>query len=268
MTRAACAVVAIALLLTGACARSGGSAPDAPAPSVPVWVPAASHVVTDFDGTQLVVVTTPSWDATTGVLRRFARDGFQTPWRQVGALVPVVVGRAGLAWGLDGAPTSTVLDGPRKREGDGRAPAGMFPLDTAFGFDPAAASAWVRLPYAPLAESSECVDDVGSRYYNTVVRRDSVPAVDWTSAERMRSIDQYKLGVIVGYNARPPVAGRGSCIFLHIWAGPDKPTSGCTAMPERDLSELMLWLDRARRPMLAQFPEEEYARARTSLSLP
>lgn len=265
MTRGACTLAALSLVVTGACARSVRSAPDVPAPSLPMSAPAAGHVITDFDGTQLVVVTTGSWEATTGVLRRYARHSTAASWQAVGAPVPVVVGRAGLAYGLDAA---AITDGPRKREGDGRAPAGIFPLDTAFGFAPAASSAWIRLPYAPLTDGSECVDDVRSRYYNTVVRRDSVPAVDWTSAERMRSIDQYKLGVIVGYNATPPVAGGGSCIFLHIWAGPDTPTSGCTAMSERDLGELMLWLDRARRPRLAQLPAAVYARWRGSMSLP
>jgi D-alanyl-D-alanine dipeptidase len=223
-------------------------------------------VVTDLDGTQLVVVTTADWETTRGVMRRYTRDSLATVWREVGAPVPVVVGRSGLGWGSETA--AAIAGGPVKREGDGRAPAGMFPLDTAFGFDPAASASWVRLPYFPIAATSECIDDRASRYYNTVVNRDAVPLVDWTSSEPMRQIDQYRLGVIVGYNATPPAAGRGSCIFLHIWAGPDTPTSGCTAMSERDLRELMLWLDRARRPMLAQLPEVEYARWRRSRSLP
>jgi D-alanyl-D-alanine dipeptidase len=120
----------------------------------------------------------------------------------------------------------------------------------------------------PLDQGSDCVDDVASRHYNTVVNRAAVPAIDWNSAEHMRAIDQYRLGVIVGYNAAPPRAGRGSCIFLHIWGGPGSVTAGCTAMEETHLRELMRWLAPERRPMIVQLPAGEMARMRAAWSLP
>lgn len=252
----------LAALLVGGCAPAV-PAPATPAPSVAVAGDSATHAVRA--ATQLVVVTTAGWDTTTGVLRRFERAAPRGAWRPVGGTVPVVVGRAGLAW--DDA-VREARGGPLKREGDGRAPAGWFPLDTVFGFAPAAEAAWVRLPYVALAPGSECVDDAASAHYNTVVDRAAVPRVDWASAEHMRAIEQYRLGVIVGYNAAPPRAGRGSCIFLHVWAGRDVATSGCTAMEEGALRELVLWMDRARRPMLVQLPDAEYARLRAAWELP
>jgi D-alanyl-D-alanine dipeptidase len=213
---------------------------------------------------QLVVVTTPEWDAVTGVMRRYARSSAGSRWRAEGGPVPVVVGRAGLAWGDDALRTSARE--PRKREGDGRAPAGMFPLDTAFGFEPALP--WVRLPYLPLTAGSECVDDSVSVHYNTIVDRDAVPIVDWTSAEHMRRIEQYRLGVVVGYNARLPRRGLGSCIFLHVWAGPQSPTAGCTAMPAAEMASLLRWLDPPRRPVLVQLPATQYATLRRRWRLP
>jgi D-alanyl-D-alanine dipeptidase len=250
-----------AALLGVACSRAAVRAPAPGAPTVARPAPDTAD-----GGMQLVVVTTPAWDSTAGTLQRYARESARLPWRAVGGAVPVMVGRSGLAW--DAGVTGGGADAPRKREGDGRAPAGVFPLDTVFGFAPASSASWVRLPYVPLMPTSECVDDAASRHYNTVVDRDAVPRVDWTSAERMRLIDQYRLGVIVGYNAAPPVAGRGSCIFLHIWAGPGMATSGCTAMPEHDLTEIVLWLDRSRRPTLVQLPAAEYARLREPWRLP
>ena len=214
---------------------------------------------------QLVVVTTPAWDSISGTLQRYARDRAGAPWRTEGAPIPIVVGQTGLAWGEAGVGRG---DDPRKREGDGRAPAGRFRLRSAFGFAPAAELDGVRLPYRTLDDGTECVDDTTSRHYNTVVQRTTVPRVDWTSAERMRAIDQYRLGVIVDYNARPVRRGRGSCIFLHIWAGPRSPTSGCTAMPRDDLESLVRWLDPARRPALVQLPAQEYARLRRRWALP
>lgn len=214
--------------------------------------------------TQLVLVVTPDWNATSGELRRFERDG-ASAWREVGGGAPVVVGRTGLAWGVD---SLSAPGQPVKREGDGKAPAGVFPLDTAFGFARREDASWVRMPYAPLTEGSDCVDDERSAYYNTVVDRARVTAVDWTSAEHMRQIGQYRLGVIVGYNAAPPVRGRGSCIFLHIWSGPATTTAGCTAMDAMVLEGLMRWLDSSRRPALVQLPRAELERLRDAWMLP
>ncbi len=251
-------LLACVLTATG-CARTAAVS-SSPAPSV-VTRPAN----TDVDR-QLVVVITPSWDSTSGTLRRFVRDRASGSWHPVGDVVPAVVGRAGLAWGAD-----TLGDhgtAPYKREGDGRAPAGMFPLDTVFGFAPASAVSWVRSPYVELRDGTECVDDSASVHYNTVVDRAVVPRVDWTSAEPMRRIEQYRLGVIVGYNARPPQRGRGSCIFLHIWADQSTPTSGCTAFAAGDVEQLVQWLDPRLRPMLVQLPAAEYARLRRRWRLP
>ena len=221
--------------------------------------------------TQLVLVTTPGWDSTTGELRRFVRDDIHSSWRRDGATVPIVVGRTGLAWGIGfdqlgaaGAPTA----GPRKIEGDGRSPAGIFPLDTAFGFSPPDSMRWVRLQYVRLTTATDCVDDTASVHYNTVVNRDAVPRVDWQSAEHMRRVAQYQLGVIVGYNASPPVKSRGSCIFFHIWSGPRSTTVGCTALDARELERFVAWLDPRARPVVVQVPAAVYPFVRGEWGLP
>lgn len=215
---------------------------------------------------QLVVVITPDWTSTTGTMQRFARVAPGSEWRPLEPELPVVVGRTGIAWGagFDGVSA----EGPHKREGDGKAPAGIFPLDTAFGFAPRDSMPGVKLPYVELLPTSDCVDDTASAHYNTVVDRASVPRVDWNSAEHMREVGQYKMGVIVSYNASPPVKGRGSCIFLHIWAGPDSHTAGCTAFDESKLHEVMMWLDPDKRPLLVQLTAAEYAALRASWGLP
>lgn len=218
-----------------------------------------------IDGSQqLVVVTTPNWTSTTGTMQRFERGAQSPEWRPLASAVPVVVGRTGLAWGIGfeyGIPAD-----PKKREGDGKAPAGIFPLDTAFGFAPR--GSLVKLPYVRLLPTTDCVDDTASAHYNTVVDRAAVDRVDWSSAEHMREVAQYKTGVIVGYNASPPVRGRGSCIFLHIWNGPDSHTAGCTAFDESKLQEVINWLDPKKRPLLVQLTAADYARLRDRWSLP
>ncbi len=249
----------LARVLLAVAATSGASCRQA-ATSVPV--PATSVVM---EAQQLVVVTTPAWDSTSGRLWRFTRAG--GTWRLEADPIPIVVGRTGLAW--DAAFASRVgasPSAPVKHEGDGRSPAGVFPLDTAFGF--ASSFPELHLPYVQLSPTSDCVDDTTSVHYNTVVDRATVPRVDWSSAEHMRKIDQYRIGVIVGYNAAPPRKGGGSCIFLHIWAGPTSVTAGCTAMDADQLRDLMLWLDRTKRPIIVQMPATEYERLRSSMGLP
>jgi D-alanyl-D-alanine dipeptidase len=229
-------------------------------------VPVVQAARAPLDGArQLVLVVTPAWDSTSGTLRRFVRDSDRDAWRAVGDVVPIVVGRTGVAW--DDSQVRPAMGEPVKREGDGRSPAGAFALDTAFGFDIRQTVSWVRLPYVQLRTGTECVDDVRSAHYNTIVNRDSVARVDWSSSERMRQIEQYAYGVHVAYNA-PPQPGRGSCIFLHIWGGPGSVTAGCTAMEQGALKSLMGWVDPQRRPMLVQLPASAVTRLRGEWRLP
>ena len=223
------------------------------------------------DATQLLVVTTAGWASTTGELRRFVRDDLRSPWRRAGGVVPIVVGRTGLAWGAGfdrfaarGSPTA----GPRKREGDGRSPAGVFPLGRAFGFAPADSVRWVRIPYLPLTAASDCVDDTSSVHYNEIVDRKAVPRIDWVSAEHMRQIVGYRLGVIIRYNAAPPIRARGSCIFFHVWSGPRSTTAGCTALDAGELRRLVAWLDPGAHPVVVQLPVAVYSGLRDRWRLP
>jgi D-alanyl-D-alanine dipeptidase len=215
---------------------------------------------------QLVVVITPDWTSTVGALARFDRATPTSAWARRGSPIPIVIGRTGLAWGVDFDDVST--EGPHKHEGDGKAPAGIFPLDTAFGFAPRDSVQSMQLPYVQLLPTTDCVDDTASGHYNTVVDRATVQRVDWNSAEHMRQVSQYKIGVIVAYNASPPIKGRGSCIFLHIWAGPDSHTAGCTAFDEAKLREAILWLDPKKRPLLVQLTADQYKKLQTSWRLP
>ena len=245
--------------------------PSSPAPSPnPEGGPGSRSPVDPAQ--QIIVVTTPAWDSTSGVLRRFERASGSAQWRAVGAPTAIVTGRTGLAWGIgfDGVDVDpgAVAPAPHKEEGDGRSPAGVFPLDTLFGYENALDPAALRMPYVALTGTSDCVDDERSLHYNTVVSRDVVARIDWNSAEHMRAIGQYRIGVIVGYNATPPIPGRGSCIFLHIWAGPSSTTAGCTALDEAALADIMRWLDRAKRPMLVQLTTREYERLRERWRLP
>jgi D-alanyl-D-alanine dipeptidase len=210
---------------------------------------------------QLLLVTTGAWNSVGGSLQRFERHDLG--WEPVGEKIPVVVGKNGLAWDglLEAAPT----DGPIKMEGDGRSPAGVFPITEIFGFAPEQATA--KIPYRQLADTIECVDDPNSRAYNKIVDRNDYPTPDWDSSEKMRSVEVYELGAVIGYNA-VPIPGAGSCIFLHISKDPGQGTAGCTAMNEARLKEVLCWLDGSKHPIVVQLPADVYAKLRHSWNLP
>ena len=216
---------------------------------------------------QCVVVTAANWNSTTGVLRAFERANAKGNWKMRGPEVPVVLGKKGLGWGL-GVVDAGRGAKPRKIEGDNKVPAGVFRLGPVFGYAPAKAARWVKLPYQPLTKNSEGVDDPRSRYYNKLVDRSKVARVDWRSFEKMRRDDHlYKWGVVVDHNPTA-IPGAGSLIFFHIWKNSSSPTAGCTAMPERDLVRLIRWLDPAAQPILVQMPRQEYAPFQSNFGLP
>jgi zinc D-Ala-D-Ala dipeptidase len=217
------------------------------------------------DSLQAVVVTTKNWENTQGSARLYERRSLKDDWKAVGKDFPVTVGRSGL--GIDDTSKwSEEVAHSVKREGDGRSPAGLFPLTSAFGKPE---SVKTKLSYQSLSEQTECVDDVNSHHYNKIVNRLQVGIFDWKSSEKMASITpEYDLGVFVAYNTYPVVKGRGSCIFLHVWESPNDATSGCTAMSKEDLERVVAWLDPKKTPYLIQMPEQAYSHYKKSWNLP
>lgn len=217
---------------------------------------------------QMVLVVTPSWGSVDGVLMRYERDRVRSSWRAVGHPIPAVVGRNGMAWG-DGRHQAPLGVDSGKREGDGKAPAGVFGLSRAFGLASLAEAGSVALPYTPLTLPIECVDDVASVHYNQLVDRDTVALNDRTSSERMsEQTVLYRWGVFVEHNREPVTKGEGSCIFLHVWRQAGRGTAGCTAMPDTSMERLMRWLDPSKDPVLVQLPKTERDRLRSVWHLP
>ena len=215
---------------------------------------------------QLVLVTTAGWDATDGQLRRYERDG--GAWRQVGEAAPVTVGRGGTAWGIGLHPPQV---GNQKREGDGRAPAGVFGIGSAFGY---AADADTALPYAPMHADSWCMDVVDSPYYNRIVDAREVGAAAVEGSSEPMRLDlhndgdqRYREGFVIEHNPEA-VKGAGSCIFAHLWGKPGQPTAGCTAMAPEAMQALYGWLRPEAEPVFVLLPEAEYRRLRGAWTLP
>lgn len=128
----------------------------------------------------------------------------------------------------------------RKREGDGASPIGRWRvLEVLYRADR------VRRPRTALKVRAirpydGWCDAPEDRNYNRPVDL-PYPA----SAERMWRDDcLYDVVVVLGYNDRPRVRGRGSAIFLHVAQPGFTPTEGCIAL---DLAGVMRLLARLRR---------------------
>ena len=216
---------------------------------------------------QLLVVLTDSWPAVQARLYCLEKKG--SAWRPALGPFSAVVGSNGMAWGV-GFPDNK-QSGPVKKEGDRKAPAGVFRLVKAMGYARTAPEG-STFPYEQIRESSLCVDDPASEQYNRILDTDdpAKPVTStWKSAEVMkRKDDLYKWLVIVDYNREQPEPGAGSCIFIHVWRSKDEGTAGCTAIAERNILELLLWLKPERNPLLVQMPGQEYELRWYAWSLP
>ncbi|WP_156921502.1 L,D-transpeptidase family protein [Desulfovibrio inopinatus] len=206
---------------------------------------------------QCVVVTSSGWKRSRGRLMVFQRDTLTAPWRMVAGPYNVMLGLAGMGWGVGrhGVGRPEGLDGPEKREGDLRSPAGVFDLSFVFG---ETHRPGLAMPFVATHQDIVCVDDGASRMYNRFARASSADK-DWRSSENMMRPDgQYRLGVFVEHNPSPAKPGIGSCIFLHVVSPSGRGTSGCTAMTQAQLEQVVERLDPALHPVLVQLPMAVY----------
>jgi D-alanyl-D-alanine dipeptidase len=197
---------------------------------------------------QLIVVSTKNWATPNGTLQRYEKKN--NTWHTVGKAIHIKLGRNGLGWGRG---LHTIPKGAKiiKKEGDGKAPAGIFTLKQAFGYNPFV----VDYPYEVYKTTDHCVDDVNSKLYNKIVDSTKVKR-DYKSKEHMKfPKDYYKYGIVVNHNhidEAGAVKGAGSCIFMHI---KKVPTAGCTVMNEKEMKEIIKWLNANKDPLLVQGTE-------------
>jgi L,D-peptidoglycan transpeptidase YkuD (ErfK/YbiS/YcfS/YnhG family) len=210
---------------------------------------------------QLVTAVVDDWTSTHAQLTLWNRG--RNGWEHyLDERWQAVIGSGGSAWGIGLAPNG---EGPVKKEGDLKSPAGVFAFRTSYGYAGDRPAKW-RMPYES-AVDLQCVNDPASDHYTKIVDRKQVPS-DWQSAEEMRRDDQlYEWVLDTAHNpdAKP---GGGSCIFLHVWSGPESTTAGCTAMDKSTLESLLAKLDPAAKPLFVLLPRAEYARVAAAWGLP
>lgn len=218
------------------------------------------------DCTQLLVATAPDWNSVHGELRMFERQR-GGKWVSKGGAIPVLFGKSGLAWGTGLAGQNE--NGIRKKERDGRAPAGVFRIGKIYTYD-AKLPAGADFPFHQVTSGDAWPDDPTHPDYNKHIRiPDPQNPPPWFEKQKMRHGDfAYRWLIEVRHNSDPPVAGDGSAIFFHIRRGANRATAGCTTMAENDLVRVIKWLRASRKPCYALMPEGEYKTKWQAWNLP
>lgn len=122
-----------------------------------------------------------------------------------------------------------------KQEGDGGTPTGRFAFRRVLYRPDRRPAPATGLPVSALSPDDGWCDDPADAAYNRPVRLPH-PA----SAERLWRDDHvYDVIVVLGHNDDPPVAGRGSAIFMHLANAAVGPTEGCVALARDDLDRLL-----------------------------
>lgn len=193
---------------------------------------------------QLIVVSNTNANSPYAKMYRYERSDTQQQWQLLGQSIPVIVGKKGIT-------TS-------KKEGDLSSPVGIFPIGTAFGIAEKPDFA-MKLSYLPITDSTVCVDDSKSKFYNQIIDSNIIEKTTWTSGEQMKEkMPQYTLGLVINYNLPNPKPGAGSCIFMHVWNPSKSGTAGCVSMSLENMKQLLTWLDPNKKPLLVIASVKDY----------
>jgi L,D-peptidoglycan transpeptidase YkuD (ErfK/YbiS/YcfS/YnhG family) len=122
-----------------------------------------------------------------------------------------------------------------KREGDGGTPLGRFAIRQALYRADRGPRPRTRLPIHAIRKQDGWCDDPADRNYNRPIKLPSRRSAEGL----MRADPVYDLVLVLGFNDRPRVKGRGSAIFVHLARPGYTPTEGCIALSRRDLLALL-----------------------------
>lgn len=175
------------------------------------------------DSKQVIIVYSKGKGSFEGELQGL--EYLEGNWKITFDTIPCTVGRNGFA------------ESGQKIEGDGKTPSGIFQIGSAFGYENDLKS---KMDFIEISDSHYWISDTSSRFYNQLV--DYYP--EGVYAEKMKRNDHlYKYGVVIEYNTKDIIKGKGSAIFIHVERKSKAPTAGCVAISEGNMIKLIQWID-------------------------
>jgi len=122
-----------------------------------------------------------------------------------------------------------------KQEGDEASPAGTWALRQVWYRADRWGKPETKLPMRAIAKTDGWSDDPKDKAYNRPIRRPHA-----FHCERLwRADGLYDVFIELGYNDSPPIAGKGSAIFLHLATKDYAPTQGCAALATEHMRLLL-----------------------------
>ncbi len=141
-----------------------------------------------------------------------------------GTVFPCALGRGGIV--------------TAKREGDGGTPRARMRILGGYHRRDQFPPGLTRLPLKPITPTLGWCEVPEDRNYNRPVR---MPYA--ASHETMRRPDRlYDMCLVLDWNIRPRLRGRGSAIFFHLARDGFEPTAGCVAVTARVMARLLPYL--------------------------
>ena len=117
-----------------------------------------------------------------------------------------------------------------KKEGDKKTPKGSFKIENLYFREDRIKKPLTFLKCIKIKKDMGWCDDISfPKKYNKLIKIKKK-----IRHEKLKRKDnKYNLLIPIKYNFKKPIAGMGSCIFIHLTKN-YKPTAGCIALKEKD----------------------------------
>ena len=122
----------------------------------------------------------------------------------------------------------------KKKEGDLKTPKGIFKLKKVFYRPDRVNINNLKIKKTKITKFMGWCDDIKSQYYNRLINLKT----KCKHEKLYRKDSKYDYLIVLDYNLKKPVKGKGSAIFLHITKN-YRPTAGCIAINKNNFKILL-----------------------------
>ena len=122
----------------------------------------------------------------------------------------------------------------KKKEGDFKTPKGIFKLKKVFYRSDRVNTHKLKIKKIKITKSMGWCDDVKSQYYNKLIDIKKKCRYE----KLFRKDNKYDYLIVLDYNLKKPLKGKGSAIFLHLTKNYN-PTAGCIAINQNNFEILL-----------------------------
>mgnify|MGYP001334844220 CR=1 FL=1 len=128
----------------------------------------------------------------------------------------------------------------KKKEGDKKTPKGIFKIENLYYRKDRIKKPKTSLKCIKINKDMGWCDDLNNpKNYNKLIKINK----NIHHEKLYRKDNKYDLLLLIKYNYKKPLIGKGSCIFLHL-TNDYKPTAGCIALRKKDFLIMLKLLNK------------------------